>query len=602
MNTALSTTLKLSECQDINMSELNKNSEDTNGAIAKEDTVVIKEDTTVVKEEPATIVSKEDAVSRNYINIAIVGHVSNGKTTLVGALTDVNTKRDSAEKKTGATIKLGYANCKLWKCNDCNIVLSSGQKTQSMRCTKCQKNATLEHYISFVDAPGHHKYIQTMAAGTTVVDGAILVTDVRKDNVQVQTIEHLAILTILGIKNIIVVQNKVDLVSTEQCVTHYNMLKVYLKGTAAENAPIIPISTQSRINIGDLCRYLDLICRNAKLTPINSKVFSIIRSFDVNKPSDKGTRKGGVLGGTVLGDTKFSIGDEIEIRPGNLVDGKYIPLKTKIESIFSETDSCTTVARGGLYGIGTTLDPIDTKANKLVGSLFGIPGNLPEIVQTLLVTVKYLKLSDRDASDEVTKANSKIKKNTIYQLIIGNNTVLATAKKVDAHLYEFKMNKPICTTEVVCLIYTHESSNTQLIAFGTFGDKADTPVAAIEQTIDEYQTILGTKEVVETKKITIPIPKLGRENRNVIWLNVAEFCDAIKRPVTKVTKFIADETLLDVSMCPNGLRMYKTNMREKQMLSLLKKFVIEFVACKQCKSIDTSEIVCNNCKAIVREI
>ena len=98
--------------------------------------------------------------------------------------------------------------------------------------------------VSFVDAPGHHSYVHTMVKGATIVDGAMLVTDIRKEAMQPQTTEHLAILSVLEVENIIVVQNKADLVGQEQSLKHYAELTKALIGTSAENSPIIPVSAQ----------------------------------------------------------------------------------------------------------------------------------------------------------------------------------------------------------------------------------------------------------------------------------------------------------------------------------------------------------------------
>lgn len=532
-----------------------------------------------------------------YINLAIVGHVSNGKTTLVNALTGVDTKRDSSEKKSGRTIKLGYANCMLWKCSRCHLYAVSGQDTKDMSCEICDVLVDIGgamdiiHKISFVDAPGHHEYVQTMTRGTAVVDGALIVTDVRMKDLQAQTIEHLAILDILGIGNIVIVQNKIDLVSNEQRREHYKMLKNELHQTLAEDAAIIPISAQSRVGIYELLPWLDELCRVAKAKPVTArKVFSVIRSFDINKPGTPDDElKGGVLGGSVLGDTKFSIGDVLEVRPG----GRSIV----IESIQSENDKCDSISMGGLYGIGTDLSPDLTRADKLIGSLCGKEEDLPKVVGELLLNITYVLL--KSYQDKI-----KIVHHYKYQLILGSHTITATAKKITGNTWKFILDRPICTVETTCLIYTIKPS--VLIGFGRMeGYLPPSPSSYTMplQSKSEYEEILSKISVDDTekKKSSVPVPKLARENRNVIWTNILEFCTRIRRSKEAVSKYVADETLIPVSMCDNGLRMYKAAINERKLSSILKKFIIEKVSCKQCKSIDTEDGKCLTCSAVMRE-
>src|SRR3990167_11509488 len=136
--------------------------------------------------------------NKKFINIGLVGHVANGKTTLVKALTAVNTKRSSKEVKSGRTIKLGYANCLVWKCGECGQVTTTGQERSKKANPVCcgKKQDAPSKYISFLDMPGHHSYVHNMVKGSAVIDCAILVTDVRTDKLQVQTLEHLIILEI----------------------------------------------------------------------------------------------------------------------------------------------------------------------------------------------------------------------------------------------------------------------------------------------------------------------------------------------------------------------------------------------------------------------
>ncbi len=553
-------------------------------------------------------------VNTRIINIALVGHVANGKTTLVNALTGVNTKRSSTEKATGRTIKLGYANCIIWSCEKCKQVYSCGQADKHPEC--CLGEMKKEAVVSFVDAPGHHSYVHTMVKGATVVDGAMLVTDVRKEPMQTQTTEHLAILSILGVSNIIVVQNKADLVGPERCREHYAGLKQELKGTTAEDSPIIPVSAQNNINI-DVLREVLLKMVTGILSgytnmPTKKKqgAFQIIRSFDINRPGDEVEKlKGGILGGTVVGDANYSIGDVVEIRPGLVrKDKTYTILTTEVLSIFAETQACKTTTIGGLYGIGTKLDPCLTIADGLSGNLLGKSGELPDVIDTIEMSITKVSLDDSHTS--------RVKPKSIYRLIIGNIVVDAEAqesKKPKSII--MKLTRPICTMETRCLVYNVESSNTKLVAFGSFAGDAESNNRESKQeekkkleltqanlTQHNYEDLIKDLVTHEKAIVKIPTVKTARENRNIIWYNIEDFSKAIYRTVDEISKHLAAETMLNISKCANGLRIYKTNINPAKVESIMRKYIKEFVVCKQCSSLNTTADKCLNCSACVRDV
>jgi len=607
---------------------------------------------------------------KRYVNIALVGHVANGKTTLVERLTGVCTKRDSAEQKSGRTIKLGYANCLVWKCSICGDVFTTGQAQKTKEC--CSFSMEPAQYISFVDVPGHHSYIHTAIKGATVVDAAIVVTDVRQNKLQVQTMEHLAILEVLGVKNIIVVQNKVDLVGDKECHQHYEMLQQELAQTVAEGAPIVPISAQSGVGLEHVQKYIYRMVENtlANMREFKHNVFAIIRSFDINKPyTEINEIKGGVLGGTVRGEKGYKVGDSIQIRPGKITGkNSYHILETEIQTIFSERTKCKDMARGGLYGVGTKLDPSLTKGDRLVGCLAGRPEDLPDVVTEIEMKVVKMKLSE---------SKTKISKGQTYNLIIGNNIVKGVARKNKLRkTWTMELSHPICTVERRCLIY---STSFTLIGFGMFDflspltteklnkyiqccgegkreSKEDTtffpPSIFTEEDVEEiraypthyedcqtvgkaldkiylrqisaeksgtlcvrkvgewldmlvfgresrivcrqkdYQQLLPGVEKVERKKITIPVPQMMRENRNMIWGNMEMFCQTVQRDPNQVCTYIKQELCMDVAICQvglgNALRLFKTRLNEVKLQTVLRKFIIEQVVCDQCHGIDTT--------------
>lgn len=102
--------------------------------------------------------------------------------------------------------------------------------------------------------------------------------------------------------------------------------------------------------------------------------------------------------------------------------------------------------------------------------------------------------------------------------------------------------------------------------------------------------------------VRIPIVKLARENRNIIWHNADLFAAAIHRTQLEVAQYLAAETLLNISACAGGLRIYKTNINSAKIESIMKKYIKEFVVCKQCNGLNTTSIECMSCGACVRDL
>lgn len=248
------------------------------------------------------------------VNIGTIGHVDHGKTTLVQALTGQWASKHSEELKRGITIKLGYADFAIFKCPDCEEPQCFCTSTE---CAACGKKAEFQRAISFVDAPGHEILMATMLSGAAVMDGAILVIAANEKCPQPQTREHLAAIDTLGLKNIIIVQNKIDLVKRDDAIRSYNDIAKFVEGTVAEEAPIIPVSAQHNINIDMLLQAIQEYLPTPKRDPNKPGRMHIVRSFDVNNP---GTiideLSGGVLGGSIY-QGSFKVGDEVESSPAS---------------------------------------------------------------------------------------------------------------------------------------------------------------------------------------------------------------------------------------------------------------------------------------------
>src|SRR6056297_2564233 len=308
-------------------------------------------------------------------NIGIVGHIDHGKTTLLSRLTGKFADTHSEELKRGITIKLGYAEL---------IIHKDGEKYTHEKKGKPVK------YISFIDAPGHEMLMATMLSGAAIIDSAILVI-AANEGIKPQTKEHFMALQAKGIKNIIIVQNKIDLVTKEEAIENYKAIKNFVKGSVAENSPIIPISAQQNVNIDKLLEALNELPipkRDETKTP----VFLIARSFDINKQgTDIKNIKGGVLGG-VLKQGKLKVGEEVEIKQGisKKINNQYEykTLTTKILTLFKGKEAVKEVLPGASISIETELDPYLTKTDSLTGSIASTKNSLPEITYKIKIKTK----------------------------------------------------------------------------------------------------------------------------------------------------------------------------------------------------------------------
>ena len=150
----------------------------------------------------------------------------------------------------------------------------------------------------------------------------------------------------------------------------------FIQGTIADGAPVVPISAQLKYNIDVVCEYI------VKRIPVPQRNFLapanmiVIRSFDVNKPgSEVDAIQGGVAGGSILQGV-LKVGQEIEIRPGIVSKDaqgriKCTPIFSRVVSLLAEQNPLQFAVPGGLIGVGTTVDPTLTRADRLVGQVLG---------------------------------------------------------------------------------------------------------------------------------------------------------------------------------------------------------------------------------------
>ena len=336
--------------------------------------------------------AKRPVVKKPEVNIGMVGHVDHGKTTLVKALSGVWTDQHSEEVKRGISIRLGYADATFRKCPNCP---EPDAYTVEEKCPHCGTESEVLRTVSFVDSPGHETLMATMLCGAAIMDGAVLVISANEPCPQPQTKEHLMALNITGIDKIVIVQNKIDLMSREMVMEHYQQIKDFVKGTVAENAPIVPISAQQNINIDMVIEAIEKTIPTPPRDVAKPALLKIARSFDVNRPgATPDSLKGGVIGGS-LSQGRLHAGDKIEICPGRLVDyegrKQWVPIQTKVVTLLAGSHTQEEITPGGLVGVGTQLDPVMTKSDALVGQVAGEPGQLPPVRSTFTMNMQLLE-------------------------------------------------------------------------------------------------------------------------------------------------------------------------------------------------------------------
>ncbi len=340
---------------------------------------------------------------QSEMNLGTSGHVDHGKTTLTATLSGEWTDRHSEEIKRGISIKLGYADAVLLKCPKCpspecywteamvKKALAGKETTNPWTCPKCGGDLEFLRRISFVDSPGHETLMAVMLSGVTLMDGALLLIAADEKCPQPQTREHLAALQMSGVQRIVIVQNKIDSVTKEQAIENFRQIKAFIKGTVAENAPIIPISAIFNANIDLLLQNINDLIPTPTRNEKEDFEFFIARSFDVNRPgTDPQNLRGGVVGGSVL-KGKITIGDQIEIKPGARVGDKWATLTSKVVSLSAGINPVEVAYPGGLIGMMTQLDPSVSKSDRLIGNVAGKHGTLPPLRETLVFKANLLK-------------------------------------------------------------------------------------------------------------------------------------------------------------------------------------------------------------------
>lgn len=447
------------------------------------------------------------------VNIGMIGHVANGKSTLVKSLTNKETQQFSKEKERSITIRLGYANAKIWKCMACfnnsncaaEAFSSSNSLIMNKCCTHCNADLLLVNHISIVDCPGHNELTSTMLNGSSVMDHAILVEACNNENIPApQTAEHLIATRAANIPTAMIIMNKIDLVKREKANDQVQKISKYVTNLLSNNdnkkdndkeeadkkddekkddetyvvPPIVPITATFNINIDTVCQYLSYIKVPANRNPNSLFKMIIIRSFDANKPGDNLLElKGGVIGGTIMRGT-LKIGERLNIYPGIFkkieqnekkhegADYKYEPITGQVISIEAHKDIPLTFAiPGGLLGIQLTIDPAFSRDDKLSGSMVlrkidvDNDKNLVKVYDKIIIKINTF-IIDKKKVNDIFKERGK--DNLLIMINVNSNNVDCKIKKYlkSKHELYLYLNKPIAIDSIdnLCTIM-HKNIN-----------------------------------------------------------------------------------------------------------------------------------------------
>ena len=383
--------------------------------------------------------------SQPVVNIGMVGHVDHGKTTLTRALSGVWTDTHSEERKRGISIKLGYADTAFYKTKD-GEYYPTGKRPDG----KKDVDKELLRVVSFVDAPGHETLMAVMISGSSIMDGALLLISATEKCPQPQTREHLSALQIAGIENIIIVQNKIDIVTKERAIESHNEIKEFVKGTIAEDAPIIPISAHHDVNLDILIQAIEDIIPTPDHGKQKEALMYVARSFDINRPGSRPDKlRGGIIGGSVV-KGQFSVGDDILIAPGRRIQEgsktRWEPIKTVIESVQGGGLDLETIHAGGLCGVATPMDPNVTKADDLSGQVMARQGELPPIWEELNLDLDLLEHMVASGDDTPEKVRP-LQPNEMLMINSATATSVGQVTAIKGKKCTLRLRLPICALE-----------------------------------------------------------------------------------------------------------------------------------------------------------
>ncbi len=358
------------------------------------------------------------------------------------ALSGTWTDTHSEERKRGISIKLGYADTAFHR-NEDGESYPSGRRPDGGP----DREDELLRVVSFVDAPGHETLMAVMISGSSIMDGALLLIAANEECPQPQTREHLAALEIAGIERIVIVQNKIDLVTEERAIESYADIKSFVEGTIAENAPIIPVSAHHDVNLDVLIDAIEATIPTPDRSGDDAALMYVARSFDTNRPGGRpGELRGGIIGGSIVRG-EFEVSDEIAIAPGRRVEEgskqRWEPIRTRITSMRGGGMELDRMHAGGLCGIATPLDPVQTKADNLSRQVMAKEGELPPVWDELELSISLLERMVTN-DDGVADAVKPLAINEMLMINSATATSVGVVSNISKGRAKMNLRMPIC--------------------------------------------------------------------------------------------------------------------------------------------------------------
>jgi translation initiation factor 2 subunit 3 len=562
------------------------------------------------------------------LNIGIVGHVAHGKTTLIEAISGVDTRRYKKEISTNRTLNIGYTNATVYKCHCNNVPMYLTKQNIPAHC-KCDHVT-----VSIVDCPGHNVLLSTMITGAQIMDTCILVVSADETCPQPQTNEHIAVLEIIGeihkksnFSNGLVLQNKVDLVSTERAKESYTEICKFTSGTILDGLNILPISAQMQINTEKVLEFIYEYAKsktennevdNVKNNSINNDIQIkdneqeqnhskgiIVRTFDINKPgSDR--ILGAVIGGSIM-NGEFSIAEEILILP--------LAIQAKILSMKTEKYDLDVARPGGLIAIQTDINP--AFCSLLIGCTFiKIKDYVPERLLKTETPIKFKYNLLHKCGIERLRKEDRVTLNYSG----GNIDAIVTKSLKDKNRGTLSLLKPI-------YLFPNENGFTlivkqRLVGFGLIHNgndvkktkicrklndtKLELPIITYpkyEELLDNFTCRLLEWKETSIAKIRIPVPKTLYKFTFTTIVNFGNIADSLNVTTDELGSYIYQE-LGCKSWSVNGQRqlLLKGRTDERKVMSVLQHFVIEkrCMLCRQnsvktIKNMGVKQRVCTKC-------
>ncbi len=329
----------------------------------------------------------------DHIILGTAGHIDHGKTSLVKALTGVETDRLKEEKQRGITIELGFA----------SLVLSSG---------------TL---IGIVDMPGHEKFVKNMVAGSSGIDIVVMVI-AADEGVMPQTREHMEICSLMGVEYGLVAMTKTDMVDEDLLELAFEDIREFTRDTFLEDKPVIPVSSATGQGLEDFLAALELICKE-----LPDRRFSSIFRLPVDRVfSMKGF--GTVITGTLMSGS-IRVGNDVMVYPKHIV--------SRVRGIQVHNDSMETATAGTRTAInfqGLDKESVDR------GDILSTPDTL---LESFMVDAFFVFL---ESNARPVKNRMKIRFHYGTSDISGH-MVLLDRKEIapgESAFVQFRLESPVC--------------------------------------------------------------------------------------------------------------------------------------------------------------